>query len=182
MRVYLVRHAHAVWSPDEARPLSPTGTADAERVADRLSQQRIGAIYSSPSRRALDTVAPLAARFGLVPQLVADLRERELPSVRVDDFDAVVRETWAHPDRAPHGGEANAAAQSRGLTVLRRVLAAGVAGDVVLGTHGTLLALILNSFDAAFDYEWWRRMSFPDIYCLAFDNGNLRTTSRIWEP
>ena len=180
--MYLVRHAHAVWSPDEARPLSPSGSDDAARVADRLEREPIGAVYSSPSRRALDTVAPLAERLGLVPQLVADLRERELPPVRVADFEAVVRDTWTAPYDAPHGGESNAAAQARGLAFLRQVLDAHDGTQVVLGTHGTLLALIVNGLDASFDYRAWQRLSFPDIFRLDFEEGHLRRTERIWTP
>jgi 2,3-bisphosphoglycerate-dependent phosphoglycerate mutase len=179
--VYLVRHAHAVWTRDEARPLSPSGSADARRLADLLEPQPIGAVYSSPSRRALDTVAPLAARLGLVAELVPDLRERELPAVPVGDFDAVVRDTWTSPHAAPHGGETNAAAQARGLAVLRRVLSVHGGTHVVLGTHGTLLALMLNGFEPSFDYAAWQRLSFPDVYRLDFDAGRLRHTERMWK-
>jgi 2,3-bisphosphoglycerate-dependent phosphoglycerate mutase len=176
-----VRHAHAVWTPDEARPLSPSGSAEAGRLADLLDCEPIGAVYSSPSRRALDTVAPLAARLGLVPELVPDLRERELPPVGVAEFDAVVRDTWTSPHAAPHGGESNAAAQARGLTVLQRVLRVHAGSHVVLGTHGTLLALIVNGLDPSFDYAAWQRLSFPDIYRLDFDARRFRHTERMWK-
>ena len=54
--LYLVRHAHAVWTPEENRPLSDRGRQDALRVADLLcaSPHRapITAVYASTARRA----------------------------------------------------------------------------------------------------------------------------------
>ena len=46
--MYLVRHAHAHWTPDEDRPLSARGRRDAERVAGVLCAYPIIALYASP--------------------------------------------------------------------------------------------------------------------------------------
>lgn len=54
----LVRHAHADWQPDETRPLSEVGRRDAARVAGVLSPLAPTSIYSSPYRRARQTVEP----------------------------------------------------------------------------------------------------------------------------
>ena len=64
---YLVRHSHAHWTPDEDRPLSAQGWEDAGRVADVLQEAPIGAIFTSPYRRARQTIAPLAGRLNLPP-------------------------------------------------------------------------------------------------------------------
>ena len=58
--VDLVRHAHADWTPDDERPLSARGRADASALARRLAEPAIAAIYSSPARRAMETIEPLA--------------------------------------------------------------------------------------------------------------------------
>ena len=179
--IYLIRHAHAAWRDDEARSLSDAGRVDAEQVADRLASEPVVKIYSSPSARSLQTIAPLAGRLHLTPESVADLRERELPAVAPDEFDALVRESWQEPDRSPRGGESNTAAQRRGLAVVRRVIAAHPDRQVVLGTHGNLLALILNGLDPTFGYEFWRRLSFPDIYRLRFGDDRLVGVERVWD-
>ena len=75
---YLVRHAHADWTPDENRPLSARGHIGSDRVSDVLHQFPITAIYSSPARRAHQTVAPLATQLGLPIHTVSELRERQL--------------------------------------------------------------------------------------------------------
>ena len=79
--LYLVRHAHSVWTPDEMRPLSQAGLEDAQLVSDILAPLGPEAIYSSPYLRAKQTVEPLAAALEMTIHEVADLRERTLSEV-----------------------------------------------------------------------------------------------------
>jgi 2,3-bisphosphoglycerate-dependent phosphoglycerate mutase len=179
--VYLVRHAHAEWSEDDARPLSRAGLDAAPLLTDRLLPNPIVAVYSSPSRRSVETVTPLASRRGLVLELVEDLRERRLPPVAAVDFDRAVLEAWRRPERAVPGGESNVQAQARGLAALRVILDRHPGRQVAVGTHGNLLALMLNGLDSSFGYDLWRRMSFPDVYRVAFDDGQLGRVDRLWD-
>ena len=178
--LYLIRHAHAEWSADEERPLSPAGRQAAQRVADRLSPEPIAAVYTSPSRRAVETIQPLAGRLGLVPEFVLDLRERELPLVpSLAEFEALVREAWDRPDESPQGGESNVEAQARGLAATRAAAARHPGSRVVLATHGNLLALILNGLVPTYGYELWCGLTFPDIYQVSFDGTVVRAIERI---
>jgi broad specificity phosphatase PhoE len=70
--IYLVRHAHAEWRDDDSRPLSNAGSEAAAVLADRLASRPIAAVYTSPSRRSVETVAALADRLRLRPEVVAD--------------------------------------------------------------------------------------------------------------
>ncbi len=70
MTLYLIRHAHAGnkhhWSgPDVKRPLSKKGRAQAAALADRLGEDGIKRIISSPAVRCRQTVQPLAERLGV---------------------------------------------------------------------------------------------------------------------
>lgn len=58
--------------------LHPAGREQAERIADRLVQESIDAVYVSTLRRTAETAAPLVARTGLQPVVLADLREVHL--------------------------------------------------------------------------------------------------------
>lgn len=66
--VIVLRHAEKLEASDDT-PLSPQGTARAERLAAMFGGATetgaVGAIYSSDLRRARDTAAPLAARLAL---------------------------------------------------------------------------------------------------------------------
>ena len=61
---YVMRHLQKADGPDPA--LSAEGRANAERLAAWFDgRAKPQAIYASPTRRARDTAAPLAARLGL---------------------------------------------------------------------------------------------------------------------
>ena len=178
--IYLVRHAHAEWRADEDRPLSSDGRAAALRLAAAFEHITIEAIYSSPSARAIETVAPIAARRQLNPILINDLRERELPTATIAEFAAAVHASWERPDVGViAGAESNLAAQGRAIAVVHRVLERHAGRSVVISTHGSLLTLILNGFDKTFAYDFWHSLTFPDVYELTFDENALAGVRRL---
>jgi 2,3-bisphosphoglycerate-dependent phosphoglycerate mutase len=178
--IYLVRHAHADWSPDDDRPLSAAGMDAAQRVSGLLSPVPVAAIYTSPSRRAMMTVAPLARTLALAPELLEDLRERALPTVPIADFQRFVQDAW-HAPEIRHAGESNREAQARGLRALRQILSQHDDQHVVVATHGNLLALMLNACNSAIGLAFWQGLSFPDVYRLEFERGRLRRLERRWD-
>jgi 2,3-bisphosphoglycerate-dependent phosphoglycerate mutase len=180
-RLFLVRHAQADWEPDEGRPLSGRGRRDALRVAELLAPADVAAIYSSPARRAIETVEPLAERVRLGPILIQDLREREMPVQRAGEFEAIVRGSWLEPEVVTPGAEPLLAAQARGLDAVRSVLSRHSDRAVVVSTHGNLLALVVNALDPAYGYEFWRGLTFPDVYELQFRGPRLEGMRRVWE-
>jgi 2,3-bisphosphoglycerate-dependent phosphoglycerate mutase len=179
--LYLVRHAHADWNSDDERSLSERGRAGADALADLLAASPIGAIYSSPARRAVETIKPLARCLGLEPVVVPDLRERELVVAPGVAFATAVQAAWVAPATEGKGSEANDAAQARGLAAIRKIIDEQAGRHTVVATHGNLLALILNGFNAAFGFEFWRRLTFPDVYEARFENSALVNVRRIWD-
>jgi 8-oxo-dGTP diphosphatase len=78
MGVYLVRHACAgdkrQWSgPDEDRPLDATGLRQSQGLADELARVPIHRILSSPARRCIETVDPLARRLDVPIEPLVEL-------------------------------------------------------------------------------------------------------------
>ncbi|MEA2441352.1 MAG: 2,3-bisphosphoglycerate-dependent phosphoglycerate mutase [Thermoleophilaceae bacterium] len=59
-------------------PLAPEGERQAEAVAERLAPELFAGLFVTPLRRTSQTAAPLAARTGLEPVVVPDLREVRL--------------------------------------------------------------------------------------------------------
>ena len=180
-KLYLVRHAHADWQPDETRPLSDSGRTAARAIAWLLSALPVAAIYSSPAQRSIETVESLAQRLGIRVDVVPELRERQLPVVPAGDFERVVRETWHVPTSAMADGESNAVAQTRALTAVRQFITRHAGQHLVVATHGNVMALILHGYDPSFGYEFWRELSFPDVYELEFEDTALIRVRRIWE-
>ena len=65
MRLFLVRHAHAdPGDPDELRPLSPRGRAQARELAERLVKVEPTRIVSSPLLRARETASAIGIATG----------------------------------------------------------------------------------------------------------------------
>lgn len=80
--ILLVRHAKAgdreKWdAPDDLRPLTPKGEAQAQALVDLLAGYEIDRVLSSPYLRCTQTVAPLAAARGLAVEPCDDLAEGE---------------------------------------------------------------------------------------------------------
>ena len=61
--VYVIRHLQKLAGDDPA--LTPEGAAGASALADMLSDRGIGAVFATPTRRAIQTATPLAVRLGL---------------------------------------------------------------------------------------------------------------------
>lgn len=179
--VYLVRHAHASWTPDEGRALSPQGLAGAIHVAELLRGRPIVAIYASKARRAIQTVDPLAVALGLAVTSLKDLRERRLSGEPVDDHASAVAWCWAHPDAALPGGESNLAAQRRGVAAITTLTERHPGETIAVGTHGNLLALILQRWQPSVDHAFWSRLSMPDIYALTLEDGRRASIARLWD-
>ena len=111
---------------------------------------------------------------------VNDLRERELGIELETDFLASVQSSWVNPTKAFPGGESNEAAQRRGLAVVRHVVALHPGGHVVLSTHGNLLALIVNALRPEVGFEFWKDLTFPDVYELTIEASVLTSMRRLW--
>src|SRR5512146_2017965 len=70
----LIRHGQTEWNKqDRFRghvdiPLNDTGKAQAQKVAARLANDKIDAIYASPLQRTMQTAQPVAEAHGLEVQ------------------------------------------------------------------------------------------------------------------
>jgi 8-oxo-(d)GTP phosphatase len=76
----LVRHAsagsRAEWEGDDSeRPLDERGVEQARRLVERLADLPVERILTSPYRRCVETVEPLAAARGLGAELCPELGE-----------------------------------------------------------------------------------------------------------
>ena len=160
----VIRHAESPWSPDEMRSLSASGRAAAEELVEPLAALGLSAIYSSPYRRAIETVEPLASCLDLSIHEVEDLRERTLGSIADTPFEQAVAATFADFGFRFPGGESSRGAQQRAIRAIDRIMEANGNDRVALATHGNLMCLYLNALCAEVDFEFWRGLTFPDVF------------------
>jgi 2,3-bisphosphoglycerate-dependent phosphoglycerate mutase len=73
-------------------PLAPEGEEEALAVAARLAEEPLKALYVSGLRRTVQTAAPLAARLGIEPVEVPELREIHLGEWEGGEFRIRMRE------------------------------------------------------------------------------------------
>ena len=143
-------------------------------------------IVCSEALRARQTVAPLAQRLGLPVTIDPDLRERKLaaqPFGNAADFREAVRATWQDPHFAHPGGESNAAAQVRGVAVIRRLVVSDPGAHIAIGTHGNLLTLMLRHYLPAIGFGFWASLEMPDLVVLTVNRTGEGTMRRpAWRP
>ncbi|AVQ97765.1 histidine phosphatase family protein [Oceanobacillus iheyensis] len=179
--LYFVRHANSVYTPDElGRPLSERGFNDANIVTALLKNEAIDAVYSSPYKRAIQTVEGIAKYIGKEIKIIDDFKERILAEKPVDDFTEAITQVWEDYEFSWSGGESNRVAQKRGVNAALDVLESNKGKNVVIGTHGNIMVLIMNLFESKYGFEFWNQLEMPDIYKLSFDMGKLLSAQKLW--
>ena len=101
-RIYMIRHGKAAagWDGDADPGLNELGLAQAEAVAKKVQALVTTpvSIYSSPLKRCQETAAPLAAAWGVTPQIEAGVGEIPPPledlTARTDWLRRVMAGTW----------------------------------------------------------------------------------------
>lgn len=164
-RLVLVRHGatsateEGRFSGAEGADLSEEGRWQAARLGERLANQQIAALYSSPLSRALDTARIVAGHCRLEPIVRDGLREighghweamtrADVERDYGDEYAAWEADPFTF---APAGGESGVAVLARALPVVREIVTAHLGQQVVVVSHKATLRLLLSSllgFDA----------------------------------
>jgi probable phosphoglycerate mutase len=173
--VLLVRHGESLPAhPDRPfplvdghgdPPLDPVGHEQAARLADRLADERIDAIYVTNLCRTMQTAEPLAQRLGLTPIVEPDLREVYLGDWEGGEFriraaagDPIFEELFRQErwDVIP-GAEALQEFDRRCARGLHRIVDTHPDGRVVVVAHGGVIGHLLHQVTGS------RRFAFtPD--------------------
>jgi 2,3-bisphosphoglycerate-dependent phosphoglycerate mutase len=171
--IVLVRHAVSVPrtadGPDEvARPLSPRGLRQARELVPVLTDPRPAAVWSSPYRRAIQTVGPTAEALGLPVRTSWELREWDDGLPFTDDWEPHYARSWAEPGFARPGGESLEQLSTRVVAAVRRLVQRNRGQVVLVAGHGTLFSRALSGFGRPLDWAATRRMAMPAVYRLRF--------------
>ena len=166
-------------------PLSDVGCEQARRIADYLTaNERIHAIYASDLSRAVDTVAPTAARLGLAVIPEPALRETDVglwtnrvyEEVEATDRELVARHR-ADPDVPCPGGECHRQVFDRVCAAVHRLAAAHEGETVVLATHA-MPARCIEAMSAGHTVEQigaHRVAANASIRIYTYENKQLRS-------
>jgi 2,3-bisphosphoglycerate-dependent phosphoglycerate mutase len=171
--VVLVRHARSVpraaGGPDEfTRPLTADGLRQAAELVPTLVALRASAVWSSPYRRAIQTVQPTADALGLPVRTRWELREWDDGLPYTEDWEPHYARSWADPSFARPGGESLDQLSARAVDAVRAIVHQDHGRVVLVASHGTFISRALAGFGVAVDWAVVRRMPMPAICRLRF--------------
>jgi len=178
-RVYLIRHGATDLSSEDRFSggtdvdLSAIGRWQVERLAVRLADDKIAAVYCSPMRRAVETATIIARPHGLVPIPQNDLREihhGRWETMSRADVEANFPEEYAAWQTdpftfAPQGGESGLSVMARALPVIRSVVVQHAGENIALVSHKATIRLLISSL-LGFDARGYRDRLDQSPACL----------------
>lgn len=177
-KVYFVRHAqsdfnHPDAEDDRIRPLTEEGKQDTKAVLTFLKDKNIDLFYCSPYKRSVDTIRITAEFFG--KDIITDERLRERASGPDGNNHEMFQKRWADHSYHEAGGESLAMVQERNIAALLDILKNNQNKNIVIGTHGTALSMILNFYDNSYNCDSFLRIIdwMPFIIELDFEGTTL---------
>jgi broad specificity phosphatase PhoE len=158
-RVFMIRHGATVLSAEDRFAgatdvaLSDEGREQTRRLAERLSGEKIVAIYASPLGRTVETAGILAAPHKLEVQTRDGLREishgrwEQLTRREVEErFPEEAAEWEKDPYTfAPVGGESGLAVTARALPTLIDLVRKHRGENIMVVSHKATIRLLLSS-------------------------------------
>lgn len=180
--IYFVRHAEPNYDhrDDFSRELTPKGVAQSENLIYVFKDIDIDLFFSSPYKRAVDTIYPLAKHRQKDIEINDDFRERKIGKW-VDDFDEFSQRQWQDFDYHLTNGESLNDVQKRNIVALQTLLNTHPKKTVVIGTHGTALSTIMNYYypNFGFDDFYANKRKLPWIMVLEFDGLALKNSHEL---
>lgn len=169
-KLIMVRHANVIYTPDDnARELSEEGKMQRKDVLDTLKKENVDIIYSSPYKRAIDTIKLYANHRNMDIHIVDDLRERKVSDVHIEDFVSFSTNQWQDFNHKLNGGESLNEVKNRGIKAIEDIINKHKGKDIVVGTHGTFLGVLLNYYDDKFGFDDWKALKMPSMFTITYD-------------
>lgn len=168
-RVLLIRHGATVLSAEDRFAgatdvdLSEEGRRQARMLAERLADEKVGAVYASPMKRTRETASIVATPHGLELRIEDGLREIDhgrwegLTRAEVEARHATEYAAWEEDPFtfAPEGGENGLSVMARALPALRAIVNRHPGETVAVVSHKATIRLVLSSL-LGFDPRGYR--------------------------
>jgi broad specificity phosphatase PhoE len=178
-RIYMVRHGATQLSAEDRFAgavdvhLSDEGKFQASRLAERLADDSIAAVYCSPMTRTIQTATIVAGPHD-VPIIHRDglreihhghwegMRRADVESQFPDEYAAWEEDPFTF---APQGGEAGVNVIARALPVIREIVLEHRGQNVLVVSHKATLRLLISSL-LGFDARGYRDRLDQSPACL----------------
>ncbi|GIN57641.1 phosphoglycerate mutase [Lederbergia ruris] len=177
-KIYVVRHCKAEGQSPEAQ-LTDRGLKQALDLREFFSEIKIDRIISSPYKRAITSIRPLAKKLKIQIEIDTRLAERILSTQNYPDWFEKLKATFDDFELKFEGGESSLDATKRIVEVIESIFNSNHENTIIV-THGNLMSLLLKHFDKDFGFDDWKNLSNPDIYLLKYKNNKV-TSERLWK-
>jgi probable phosphoglycerate mutase len=158
-RIFLIRHGATTLTAEDRFagatdvPLSDTGREQVRRLAERLSDDNVSAVYASPLGRTVETAQIIAAPYGLEILKRDGLREishghwEQMTRAEVEKQYPQEAAAWEEDPYtfAPVGGESGLDVTARSLPVLMEIVRSHPGENVAVVSHKATIRLLLSS-------------------------------------
>jgi 2,3-bisphosphoglycerate-dependent phosphoglycerate mutase len=152
--IYFIRHAESDLSvkEDAVRPLTSLGLQKSKEIVKKFIGIEIYGFYSSPYKRAVQTIEPLAESRGKKIITVNNFRERHIGEW-VSDFESFSKKQWEDFSYKTEDGESMQEVQARNIEGLNGLWPEINGKTIAIGTHGTALSTIINYYNNEYGYD-----------------------------
>jgi broad specificity phosphatase PhoE len=161
--------------------LSPQGRAEITAVAERLADEQIKALYSSPLQRTRETAEILSGRLDLPIQYREDMIELDFGEWTGLTFDAVrADERWklwssCRSIATVPGGESMRQVQERTVRALCELRTVHPEGTVLIVSHGDVIrAALLFALGMPLDFFSRIEVGLASLSTINIDDSGLR--------
>lgn len=195
-KIFLIRHGETLWNSEHRiqghidSPLTPTGLAQAQALAQRLQKQSFAALYSSDLGRAYQTAQYLAKTTGLPIIVDPRLRERNLGCLqgltRSEAQQQFPEEYQLYktldPDYLIPNGESLRQFRQRCISCLEEIVQKHPGEHILVVSHGGVLINVFKHI-LQLPYDMPRRFEIFNVSLNVFsyqaDNWKLETWGDI---
>lgn len=178
-RLFLIRHGATVLTAEDRFAgstdveLSELGRHQARRLAERLADDHLVAVYASPLKRTMMTAAIISDLHGLTPIPSDGLREidhgrweglrrAEVERDFADEYAAWEEDPYVF---APEGGESGLSVLARALPVFRDIVLRHEGQNVAVVSHKATIRLVISNL-LGFDPRGYRDRLEQSPACL----------------
>jgi len=178
--VYFIRHAKPDFSikDDLIRPLTFEGMEKSNELVKLFMDIKIDNIYSSPFKRSIQTIEPIAKNKNIEIKIVNDFRERKIYNDWIDDIEGFHKKQWDDFNYKLPDGESLSDVQKRNIKELEKILLENKEKTIIIGTHGTALSAIINYYDKTFLYNNFLEIVNVMPYMVKFEFINDKYVKR----
>jgi broad specificity phosphatase PhoE len=168
IRLLLVRHGQTEGNVEERyqgrtdTELNEIGLQQADRLARRLSSEKIDCVYSSDLKRAMQTAERVASASDLRVSPRKELRELDVGEFEGKRLEEIVEdhgpleEMWSEGEWRAPGGETLSELSARVDRFVADVKRCHEEGTILVVAHGGTLRSLISGFLEIDPHNWWR--------------------------